>query len=176
MRSGQHLPGFTLVEIAVVLFIIAVLTIVGSVGYADMQRNTRNNEAKEELAAFGRVLVKYKADHGAYPSTTDSLTGEYAVQFSTQLFSTDNYYNLLYCSQSPHRSYVLTAVTKDGLRAYVTNGDAPAPYNGGVSWAGNNASSICGSVLTGATAAGPAGWRTSGEVPTGWRPWINDNN
>ena len=176
MIRSRTTQGFTVVEVAVVLFIIGLLATVGSLSYSAIQATSRNAEASEQLAKFGRTLVKYKADHGAYPSSTDALVDEYAVQFKTDLFSTDSYYNLLYCSTSPHSSYVLTAITKNGKRIFVKNADSPDEYTGPLTWSGSDASNICDSVLTGATAAGPAGWREAGEAPIGWRPWVNGNN
>ena len=165
--------GFTIVEISVVLFIIGLLTVIGSVSYSAMQKNARDTEAKEQLANFGRVLVKYKADHGAYPSSMDGLPTTYEVKFSTDLFSTDAYYNLIYCSQDPYGSYALTAITKAGQRIYIKNGDTPAQYSGALTWQGSDHAGICGSVLPGSTSTGPAGWRESGESPAGWRSWVN---
>ena len=168
--------GFTLVEIAVVLFIIGILVIIGSVGYNGMQSAARDAEAKEQLADFGRTMVRYKANKGAYPASTADIADDYAAKFSPDLFSTETYYNLLYCSSDPYGSYALTAITKSGLRIYVVNGGLPQEYEGHPSWTGNTAPAICASVLPGSNSAGPAGWRESGEAPTGWRPWVTAGN
>lgn len=176
MMHPHRYKGFTIVEVAVVLLIVGLLTVVGSLSYNNIQATARNAEASEQLAEFGRTLVKYKANHGAYPSTTDDLTDEYAVTFNTELFATGTYYNLIYCSAAPHGSYALTAITQTGKRIFVKNAESPSEYKGSLTWIGSNGSDICNSVLPGSSIAGPAGWRESGETPVGWRPWVHGDD
>ncbi|HMS93160.1 MAG TPA: prepilin-type N-terminal cleavage/methylation domain-containing protein [Candidatus Saccharibacteria bacterium] len=159
--------GFTIVEIAVVLLVIGILMAIGSVSYSNVQTTARNAEASEELSQFGRTLVKYKANHGAYPSSTNELTGDYRVSFTPGLFSTDINLNLIYCSKSPYDDYVLTAVTKKGKRLYIKNTGSPEEYKGMTSWTGTAAATICSSILSGTSNAGPEGWNGT------WRPWVN---
>ena len=174
MKLRIH-TGFTVVEMAVAILIVGIITAVSYVSYTNIQATARNAEASEQLAGFNRALVRYKANHGSYPSSTANLVDEYAVSFTTDLFSTDTYYNLLYCTSAPYGSYALTAITRNGKQIYIKNNGAPAEYTGSLTWTENNGSGICESVLTGSAPAGPAGWRESGESPAGWRPWVNDN-
>lgn len=168
----RHQPGFTLVEIAVTLFIIGILVTIASVSYTAIHVEARNTEVKEELAKFGSTLVRYKADNGAYPSNTNLLTDAYAVTFKTdELYTETAFYNLLYCSASPYGSYALLAITKNNQRIYIKDTAKPTVYEGGTSWSGSNSTAMCTSVLPGSTPAGMAGYRQSGESPTGWRAW-----
>lgn len=173
MMHAHRQKAFTIVEVAVVLLIIGLLTVAGTLSYNNIQASTRNAEASEQLAKFGRTVAKYKADNGAYPATAVDLTGEYAVSFKSALFSTTTYYNLLYCTTATRGSYALTATTQKGKRIFVKNTESPAEYKGSLTWTGSNGTDICESVLTGSAPAGLAGWRESGEAPTGWRPWVN---
>ncbi len=173
VSNTRKQAGFTIVEVAVVVFIVGILTVVGAVSYNAAQVRAKNIAAQEDLANFGRTMVRYKADMGAYPSDTNAITGAYAVKFNKALLSETSYYNLIYCSLSPYGSYALAATTKSGMKIYVKNDDAPKEYTGAVNWSTNSIASICGSVLTGSTNVGVTGFRISGGAPVGWRPWVN---
>ncbi len=166
--------GFTLVEVAITLFIIGVLIAVGTVGYISLRERSVFENAKGELAAFAKIAERYKADTSSYPSSTNQLINAYAVDFTAHLFSDTNYYNLVYCTASPYASYALLAVARDGRRIYVTHADAEVKeYTGGVDWGGTSAATLCGSILSGTTDAGPVGFQRTGGAPNGWRPWTN---
>ena len=171
--NARKQAGFTIVEIAVVIFIVGILTVVGAVAYNSAQVRAKNIAAQEDLANFGRTMVRYKADVGAYPSDTNAITGAYAVKFNKTLLSETSYYNLVYCGLSPYGSYALAATTKSGMKIYVKDADSPKEYTGSVNWSLNNISAICGSLITGSTNLGMTGFRISGGTPVGWRPWVN---
>jgi len=67
--------AFTLVELLVVIFIIALLTllILGAVHYA--QRSSRISKTKADLAAISTAIEQYYSDFKIYPGMSDPTAG-----------------------------------------------------------------------------------------------------
>ena len=74
----RHSPGFTLIELIVVIAIIVILAglVLTSVGY--VQKNAARSRAGAEIAAMSAALESYRADNGVYPSNTVA-TGAHAL-------------------------------------------------------------------------------------------------
>jgi prepilin-type N-terminal cleavage/methylation domain-containing protein len=165
--------GFTIVELLVVIIVIAILTAITIVSYTAVQNASKESVVQQDLATFGKIMTRYKADTGSYPSdTTSILTDSYRVSFHTGVLETNTAYNLIYCSVSPYGSYSLLALTKTGKRFYIQDGDVAKEYTGSVAWTGTTLSTICSSVKSGTTNAGVPGYRKSGS-PAGWQTWSN---
>lgn len=168
-----HESGFTIVELLVVIIVIAILTAITIVSYAAVQNASKESVTQQDLATFGKIMTRYKADTGSYPSDTSSiLTNAYKVSFHTSILEDKTAYNLIYCSAPPYGSYSLLALTKTGKRFYIQDGDVAKEYTGSVAWTGTTLSTICSSVKSGTTNAGVPGYRKSGS-PAGWQTWSN---
>lgn len=168
-----HEKGFTIVELLVVIIVISILTAITIVSYTAVQNASKESVVQQDLATFGKIMTRYKADTGSYPSdTTSVLINSYKVSFHKNVLESNTAYNLIYCSVSPYRSYSLLALTKTGKRFYIQNGDVAKEYTGSTSWTGTTISTICSSVQTGTTNAGTPGYRSTG-TPAGWQTWTN---
>lgn len=66
--------AFTLVELLVVIFIIAILFAIATVAYAQGQKVGRNSKRAADLHLMATALEQYYQDHGFYPNTTESPT------------------------------------------------------------------------------------------------------
>ncbi len=68
--------GFTFIEILVVTTIIAVLTAIGMVSYAQTNKNARDKKRQADIEQIRTALEMYRADSptGVYPA---SLTGTF---------------------------------------------------------------------------------------------------
>ena len=68
----QRSPGFTLVELILVMTITLILVglTIGTSGY--VQTKAKRSRAEAELAAISTALENYKADNGTYPIDTDN--------------------------------------------------------------------------------------------------------
>jgi len=60
--------GFTLIELAIVIVIIAVLAAIAIFSYAKVQGNARDTTRAARTAAIGEALEKYYGKNGEYPS------------------------------------------------------------------------------------------------------------
>ncbi len=68
--SARH--GFTLMEILIAIAIIAVLTAIGIVSYASINRNARNAKRKSDVGQIQSALELYRSDFGYYPAVNVS--------------------------------------------------------------------------------------------------------
>ena len=64
----RHIPGFTLLELLIVISIIIILAglTIATIGY--VQKKGARSRAEAEIAAMSAALESYKADNGVYPT------------------------------------------------------------------------------------------------------------
>jgi len=60
-------PGFTLVELLVVISIMAIMAVIGITVFSGVQKTARDAKRKEDLLAIAIALEQYKAQNGYYP-------------------------------------------------------------------------------------------------------------
>src|SRR3989344_3807862 len=60
--------GFTLLEVLVTATIIAILTAIGIVSYASVNKRSRDVKRKSDLEQLRSALEMYRSDATAYPS------------------------------------------------------------------------------------------------------------
>lgn len=61
-------PGFTIVELLIVIVVIAILAAITIVAYSGLQQRARDSQRQSELSTIQKVLELYKANNGAYPA------------------------------------------------------------------------------------------------------------
>jgi len=86
-------PGFTIVELLIVIVVIAILAAISLVAYRGIQERARASQVTAALTQAKTKLELYKADAGAYPTTghlsdagvsdTEAVSYQYASDGST---------------------------------------------------------------------------------------------
>ncbi len=66
-------PGFTLIEIILVLAIVALLLSVGIANFGNIFSGGQATKARADLASLNSVLKSYLSDCGRYPTTAQGL-------------------------------------------------------------------------------------------------------
>lgn len=59
--------GFTLIELLVTISILSLLMMIAIISYQNVQKNSRDNKRKADLATIQTALEQYHADQGYYP-------------------------------------------------------------------------------------------------------------
>lgn len=64
-------PGFTMIELLVVIVILGLLSTIGLGSFRSSQAKSRDVRRKAELGQIARALEMYYNDHKEYPAATD---------------------------------------------------------------------------------------------------------
>src|SRR3990172_7893177 len=64
----KQTKGFTLIELLVAATIIALLTAIGVVSYANINKRSRDTKRKSDIEQIRSSLEMYRADNGSYPN------------------------------------------------------------------------------------------------------------
>jgi len=106
--------GFTLVELALVLMIIAVLAGIAIPSYLSMKDRSKESATKTEMASIAESLESYKSDSGHYPwSFGANVLSDYIKNYSTKDQWQRDY---IYLTDSNFVNYSFTSYGIDGIQ------------------------------------------------------------
>lgn len=77
IRTRQ--PGFTIVELLIVIVIIGILAAITIVAYNGIQQRARDSRRGSDIIQLQKALGMYEAENGAYPQVGTANTG-YDIQ------------------------------------------------------------------------------------------------
>lgn len=72
-RHYRILPGFTLIELMVVIVILGILATIMMPKILDRPEQARRMKAKVQIRNFQSALALFKTDTGRYPTTSEGL-------------------------------------------------------------------------------------------------------
>ena len=107
--------AFTLIEILVVVTIIGLLTAIGSSGYSQFTKQSRDAKRKADLENIRAALEMYHSNNSYYPSATSALLTDYMSALPTDPLSGQSY---IY-GYAPLPSGCTTACTDYSLGTYL---------------------------------------------------------
>lgn len=78
LQKMSHRPGFTMIELLIVIVILSVLFVIGLGSFTSSQIKSRDSKRKTDLQHIARALEVYYNDQGQYPvsSGNDGLAGQ----------------------------------------------------------------------------------------------------
>jgi general secretion pathway protein G len=79
MRTQSGNPGFTLIEMLVVIVVLAVLATLVAPNVFRHVGSARDATARSQIEMFGAALDAYRLDNGRYPTSEQGLAPAQAV-------------------------------------------------------------------------------------------------
>lgn len=70
-------PGFTIVELLIVIVVIAILASITIVAYNGVQQRARNAQIVSGVKAYEKAIRMYQIDQGAFPSASGCVGANY---------------------------------------------------------------------------------------------------
>lgn len=71
----RRFPGFTIVELIIVISIIVVLSTITVIGVVMVQKQSRDNQRVADALAIKTAVIKYYDDNGVYPLPSGCTEG-----------------------------------------------------------------------------------------------------
>jgi general secretion pathway protein G len=73
---GLRIPGFTLIELMIVMSLIVILASIGLAVYTNSITRAKESVLKEDLFRMRDAIDQYYSDKGKYPSSLQDLVSE----------------------------------------------------------------------------------------------------
>lgn len=103
-------PGFTIVELLIVIVVIGILAAITIVAFNGVQNRAHRSTAMSDLAAFRKKMEVYKIDatDELYPATPPSNIG---ISFTKSAYQVGRN-NVYYCDSADRTAYAMGVVVK----------------------------------------------------------------
>lgn len=157
-NSYAKQPGFTIVELLIVIVVIGILAAISIVAYVGVTNSAYNNVIKSDLVNFAKSMELYRVENDTYPATASKMVtmGKYKPKLSRSAYKEDNN-NGMICilSDGDQQKFAFAAMSKSGKKYYVSSTTGVSSYGG--AWASGDI--LCpniGGIDTSATGA----WRS----------------
>jgi prepilin-type N-terminal cleavage/methylation domain-containing protein len=82
-NSYANTPGFTIVELLIVIVVIGILATIASVAYTGISAKARDSVRQQDIRQVQKLIELYYAQNGEYPKTADSITVQSATTVRT---------------------------------------------------------------------------------------------
>lgn len=166
-------PGFTIVELLIVIVVIGILAAIVIVAYNGVQDRANDSVVRNDLSNMAKKFQLYKVDNGHFPlNATELAEVGVTVSKSAYLQAPNTIYNVVPCITTAGEDFAIAAISKSGQRYYVgSQSGGVLEYNGASDWTASNGYAVsCSNILTGSSLPTPG---PSPGYGSGWRVWLN---
>ena len=141
----KHQPGFTIVELLVVIVVIGILAAITVVSYNGIQNRGYDTSVQNDLKNIAKQLELYNAEKYVFP-VGDTQLAKLGIKVTKSAYGNgfgNNIHNLVYCrvtAEGPNK-FALVAASKSGnLFIYKS---ATGLITQSSAWAGTGTTDIC---------------------------------
>jgi prepilin-type N-terminal cleavage/methylation domain-containing protein len=176
MWAKKKQPGFTIVELLIVIVVIAILAAITIVAYNGIQDRANDTSVRADLASIMKSFKLYSVDAGRYPMT-DAELQTVLIKVSKNAYRTGAgvSYNLIPCVTSGGADVSIAAVSKSGSQYYISSQTGSVKqYVGANNWNGATGYSTgCTDALSGSSLMSGGGGCGSPLYCVSWKAWVN---
>jgi prepilin-type N-terminal cleavage/methylation domain-containing protein len=146
-QKDSRRPGFTIVELLIVIVVIAILAAISIIAYNGIQNRVHNTSVQNDLSNLSKKMQIYRADYDRYPSATNASLGllEFKANgrsYTTTATSPATNRNLIYCTNPAGTDYTVLAKSLSGIAYRLSSGGAVSIFSN--AWAtGDSAGDLC---------------------------------
>lgn len=171
--AKQKQPGFTIVELLIVIVVIAILAAITIVAYNGIQNRANDTVVQSELKALANKNELFFVDNSRYRSMSELNDFNFKATKNAYAIAPATSPNLTYCTNTAATRYVLLALTKSGKAYYTATGDASVKELP-VAWSTVNSGTNCTAIDSQAT-SNYNGYASNDTTTGPWRSWVGGN-
>jgi type II secretion system protein G len=120
IKINNKQPGFTIVELLIVVVVIGILAAIVIVAYNGITNSAHESTVKSDLANIAKKVELFRVEKGVYPADETELE-EAAIQVTKGSYQERN--NLYYCTTSDKQRYAVGAYVVNGTQYYLVDGN-----------------------------------------------------
>lgn len=123
---SQHVFGFTIVELLVVIVVIGVLAAISLVSYTSISSKAVVASLQSDLSISAKSLKMYYIDHGTYPQSLDLNNCPVSPAPDSKYCLKSSLGNTIaYCPSTPYSTFTIKNTSAQGVTYAITNNTAP---------------------------------------------------
>jgi len=175
-KQPKHTPGFTIVELLIVIVVIGILAAITIVAFNGVQNKATNASVLTDMRNFKTKVEMSKVTFGTYPAGQfnanmtplefKATKGAYATSPATEN-------NMWYCRNSTMSKWSLTVLSKSQNIYTVTESTSPTLYTGSATW--SSSAQNCDQIIGSDQGWSIAGYAASDTTTGPWRTWVGGN-
>ncbi len=158
----KQYPGFTIVELLIVIVIIGILAVITVVAYNGIQDRAYNTAVQNDLNAFAKKISLEGVEPGAYPMPSAAMD----IKISKSAYQTSQN-NLYFCRNVSTNEFALSARTRSGKQYKYTSSSGLSEH--AVTLYGSTTCELIG-MSTWSGVYGSVGY-DSADTVSPWAPW-----
>ena len=115
MALQKHTPGFTMVELLIVIVVIAILAAISVVAYTGIQNRAHDSAVQTDLRGAATLMEMYRINNSAYPTQTSHfqrLQNDQPLAITKSAYDTRINNNFIICTRDD--MFALAGQSKSG--------------------------------------------------------------
>jgi prepilin-type N-terminal cleavage/methylation domain-containing protein len=112
--------GFTLVELMIVIFVIAIIAAIVIVSYNNVTNTSNDTAVKTDLAGLATQVKLFFNENDRYPVNSTEISN-LGIRVTKETYSTTSANNMVFCYRAGGAVYGVLAGSKSGQSYYINH-------------------------------------------------------